>query len=223
MSFKVNSVSKFVKVSPTKAIAFARLAKGKRALDVVDEYSFVPNKAAKAISKTVKSAVANAYHNFNLKKEDLTVSVITIDKGPVRRKLNQRARGSRDILKVKTSHIKVVLESPVDEKKVLQEKSARDEELKTRMQKELEEAKKQEEAQEKQAEKKEISKKASSKSTEKLVKDVNKDTEKTEESEEKKSEIPHKSETPITKNQAKSSEMWGLKSFKDKFFRRKSG
>jgi large subunit ribosomal protein L22 len=53
---------------------------------------------------------ANAVHNFNFNKENLYVKSITVDGGPVFKRLAYRARGQGFLIRKRTSHINVILE-----------------------------------------------------------------------------------------------------------------
>ena len=68
---------------------------------------FTNKKAATYIEKTLKSAIANAEHNFGMDPDKLYVSKILIDKGPVLKRVNPRAMGRADIIRKPTAHITV--------------------------------------------------------------------------------------------------------------------
>jgi 2-methylcitrate dehydratase PrpD len=59
--------------------------------------------------KLLKSAIANAKHNFNLDEKNLYISKITVDEGPKMEKVFPRARGRANIIQKKTSHVTLVL------------------------------------------------------------------------------------------------------------------
>lgn len=61
--------------------------------------------------KLLKSAVANAEHNFNLEKRGLIVSEIRVDQGPVLKRFRPRAFGRAAQILKRTSHITLILES----------------------------------------------------------------------------------------------------------------
>jgi large subunit ribosomal protein L22 len=83
------------------------------ALDVL---SFTPKKAAWLIGKTLKSAVANAENNANLKVEGLVVKEAVVGEGPSFKRIMARARGSASRIIKRTSHIRIVLtdEIPIE-------------------------------------------------------------------------------------------------------------
>ena len=70
---RITSVSKYVKISPSKAIPFARLLKGLPVADALKVTKFSNKKAALLVEKTLKSAIADAENNAKLSAEDFHV------------------------------------------------------------------------------------------------------------------------------------------------------
>jgi ribosomal protein L22 len=90
----------------------------------------MPKKAAGIIYKALNGAVANAENNFNLNGDNLVISKITVDGGPVLKRFRPRARGMAAHIRKKTSHITVVVSDgevkPVkNDKKVEEVKAAK--------------------------------------------------------------------------------------------------
>ena len=67
-------------------------------------------KAAKPIRKLLLSAIANARENYQLDEGDLRIKEIQVNTGPTAKRLKPRARGRGDIVRRRTSHIRLVLE-----------------------------------------------------------------------------------------------------------------
>ena len=59
--------------------------------------------------KILNSALANALHHKGGREEDLFVESATIDQGPAMKRVKTRARGSRDIIKKRTSHVTLII------------------------------------------------------------------------------------------------------------------
>ena len=76
------------------------------ALSVIE---FSPRKAALSLSKTLKSAIANARNNANLDVDTLRVSLCVFDEAARMRRFWPRARGSASPIAKRLSHCKVVL------------------------------------------------------------------------------------------------------------------
>ena len=94
---------KFIRLSPTKARLIAREVQGMNAELALASLEFMPNKAAKIISKVIASAVANGEYE----PEEVIVSSCRVDKGPVLRRYRPRARGRATPIRKPTSHIYV--------------------------------------------------------------------------------------------------------------------
>jgi len=61
------------------------------------------------VKKTLKSAIANAENNAELKVDTLLVKEAVIGEGPTFKRFRARARGSASSLRKRTSHIRIVL------------------------------------------------------------------------------------------------------------------
>ncbi len=81
------------------------------ALDVL---AFTPKKAAFLINKTLKSAIANAENNANLKADGLVVKEAVVGEGPTFKRMMARARGSGSRILKRTSHIRIVLSDEIE-------------------------------------------------------------------------------------------------------------
>ena len=92
---------KFIRLSPTKARLIAREVQGMIAELALASLEFMPNKAAKIISKVIASAVANGGYE----PEEVIVSSCRVDKGPVLKRWKPRARGRASRIMKPTSHV----------------------------------------------------------------------------------------------------------------------
>ena len=79
----------------------------------LDLLAFTPKKAAFLISKTLKSAVANAENNANLRVDGLVVKEAVVGEGPTMKRMMARARGSGSRILKRTSHIRIVLSDEI--------------------------------------------------------------------------------------------------------------
>ena len=106
---EIKAVSKYVRLSPTKARDLTRAIQGKSVADALQVVEVNKRKAAVCIAKTLKSAIANAENNADVSAEKLWVSHAVIENGPTLRRFWPRARGSASPIRKKLSHIRVVL------------------------------------------------------------------------------------------------------------------
>ncbi|KKQ94604.1 MAG: 50S ribosomal protein L22 [candidate division CPR2 bacterium GW2011_GWC1_39_9] len=114
---KVKSQAKYVRTSPRKVRLVIDLIRGKKAEDAMAILKFVNKAAAKPVLKVVKSAVADAEHNFNLRKKDLVITEAKADEGPTLKRIRPRAKGSAFEIKKRTSHITVCVEAETSKAK----------------------------------------------------------------------------------------------------------
>ena len=132
---EVRSIYKYARISPFKVREVTREIQGLPVSAALDILSFTPKKAAFLIGKTLKSAVANAENNANLKPDGLVVKEAIVGEGPTMKRMMARARGSGSRVLKRTSHIRIVLsdEIPIETretrkaKKKAEEKAAKKE------------------------------------------------------------------------------------------------
>ena len=107
------ATTKFLIASPTKVRPVANVIKRKSCAEAMAILDVMPQKGAKLINGTLKSAVANALNkNKKLDEDMLYVKEIRIDEGPRLKRVWFRGRGRANQLLKRMCHITVV----VDEK-----------------------------------------------------------------------------------------------------------
>lgn len=135
---EVRSTFKYARISPFKAREVTREIQGLPVSAALDLLAFTPKKAAFLIGKTLKSAIANAENNANLKPDGLVVKEAIVGEGPTLKRIMARARGSASGILKRTSHIRIVLsdEIPIQTRearraKLQKEKKAAKKEIKS--------------------------------------------------------------------------------------------
>jgi large subunit ribosomal protein L22 len=113
---EVRSIYKYARISPFKVREVTREIQGLPVSAALDLLTFTPKKAAFLIGKTLKSAIANAENNANLKPDRLVVKEAIVGEGPTLKRIMARARGSASRIQKRTSHIRIVLsdELPIE-------------------------------------------------------------------------------------------------------------
>lgn len=96
-------------MSPRKVRLVADLIRGLSVSAALDQLKVMAKHAARPVGKTLKSAVANAEHNFRLDKDALKIAKITIDKGADLKRWRPRAFGRAAPIKKHSCHITIVL------------------------------------------------------------------------------------------------------------------
>jgi large subunit ribosomal protein L22 len=110
---EVQAKNKFVDISPRKARLVLDEVRGRQAEDAIAVLSYMPQHAARVVSKTIQSALANAVENFGYDAKDMYVTRIFADGGPYRKWRRFGARGRFKPWRRPTCHITVVLEERV--------------------------------------------------------------------------------------------------------------
>jgi large subunit ribosomal protein L22 len=111
---QVCSIYRYAKISPFKVREVTRAIQGLPVSAALDLVAFSPKKAAGFISKTLKSAVANAENNANLRVDGLVVKEATVGEGPTMKRMMPRARGSGSRILKRSSHIRIILTDEIE-------------------------------------------------------------------------------------------------------------
>lgn len=104
------AVARYVRVSPNRARQVASLIRGRSVEEARGILSQLPNKAARAVAKVLKSAVSNAENNDSKSSEDLYVAAAIVDQAPALRRWHARARGRAEARRKPSSHITVAVD-----------------------------------------------------------------------------------------------------------------
>jgi large subunit ribosomal protein L22 len=110
---EIRSTFRYARISPFKAREVTREIQGLPVSAALDLLAFTPKKAAFLIAKTLKSAIANAENNANLKPDGLVVKEAVVGEGPTLKRIMARARGSASGILKRTSHIRIVLSDEI--------------------------------------------------------------------------------------------------------------
>src|ERR1700677_4164780 len=111
---QVTSTFRYAHISAFKAREVTREIQGLPVSSALDIVAFSPKKAAVLIAKTLKSAVANAENNNDLRVDKLVVKEATVGEGPTAKRFQPKPRGSAGPILKRTSHIRIVLTDEVE-------------------------------------------------------------------------------------------------------------
>src|SRR5437867_5749525 len=107
--------ARFVRVSARKARLVLDQIRGKAVGDALATLQYTPRAAARLINKVLRSAVANAEHNHQVRNlDDLHVVQATADGGPSLKRVQPRAMGRAFFIKHRTSHLTVTVSDEVN-------------------------------------------------------------------------------------------------------------
>ena len=100
---------KYARISSRKVKIVADLIRGKNIDEALAIVKFTPKASSEIIEKLLKSAIANAENNNDMKHENLYVAEIYANQGPTLKRIRPAAKGSAVRIRKRTSHITIVL------------------------------------------------------------------------------------------------------------------
>jgi large subunit ribosomal protein L22 len=101
------AIYRYARISAQKARLVANQIRGLPVARAVNILNFSTKKAAAMLKKTLDSAIANAEHNDGADIDELKVSTVFVDEGPVFKRMHARARGRGARILKRTCHITV--------------------------------------------------------------------------------------------------------------------
>lgn len=107
---EAKALARHIRISPQKTRLVADLVRGKNVETAINTLRFMPKKAARLLRKVIESAVANASQNEAIDVDTLYVKKISIDGGPMLKRIRPRAMGRATKILKRTSHITVILD-----------------------------------------------------------------------------------------------------------------
>ncbi|BDH63657.1 50S ribosomal protein L22 [Ureibacillus massiliensis 4400831 = CIP 108448 = CCUG 49529] len=106
---QAKAIARTVRIAPRKVRLVVDLIRGKQVGEAVAILRHTPKAASPVVEKVLKSAVANAEHNYELDVNNLVVSEIFVDEGPTLKRFRPRAQGRASAINKRTSHITIVV------------------------------------------------------------------------------------------------------------------
>ena len=100
---------KYLRISPRKVKIVLDLIRGKDTDSAMAILKNTNKIAAESLVKLLKSAVANAEHNFNMDASNLYVSECFVCPGPTLKRMLPRAQGRAFSILKRTSHVTLVV------------------------------------------------------------------------------------------------------------------
>ena len=101
---------KYARISSRKVKIVADLIRGKNVDEALAIVKFTPKASSDIIEKFLKSAIANAENNHDMKHDKLYISEIYANQGPTLKRIRPAAKGSAVRIRKRTSHITIKLE-----------------------------------------------------------------------------------------------------------------
>jgi len=106
---EVQAIYKRFRMPAQKVREVVRQIQGMNAQHALASLKFVSRKSARAVAKTLQSAIANAENNHKLKPESLRVKLAVAQTAGSMKRFVPKARGSAGPVLKRSCHIKIVL------------------------------------------------------------------------------------------------------------------
>ena len=95
---EAKAIARHIRIAPRKIRIVADLVRGKNIGEAFAILKFTPKVGADVVEKVMRSAIANAEHNFDMN-----------DQGPTLKRIHPRSRGQAFKILKRTSHVTVVV------------------------------------------------------------------------------------------------------------------
>jgi large subunit ribosomal protein L22 len=107
---RTSATARFVRVPASKARLVLTHIRGRSAGEALATLRLTPKAAARLIEKVLRSAIANAEHNHQVRNlDDLRVVKAVADGGPSMKRVSPRAMGRAYFIRRRTSHLTIEL------------------------------------------------------------------------------------------------------------------
>ena len=102
---EAKSIAKYIRIAPRKIRIVMDLIRGKNVGEAFAILKYTPKVGSEVIEKVLKSAVANAEHNYDMNTDKLYVSAAYVDQGPTLKRIHPRSRGQAFKILKRSSHV----------------------------------------------------------------------------------------------------------------------
>ena len=102
---EAKAIARYVRIAPRKLRIVIDLIRGKAVGEAFAILKHTPKVGSEVIEKVLRSAVANAEHNY----DNLIVSSCFIDQGPTMKRIHPRSRGQAFKILKRSSHVTVAV------------------------------------------------------------------------------------------------------------------
>lgn len=106
---QAKAVARTVRIAPRKVRLVIDLIRGKQVGEAVAILNLTPKAASPIVEKVLKSAIANAEHNYEMDINNLVITEAFADEGPTLKRFRPRAMGRASQINKRTSHITIVV------------------------------------------------------------------------------------------------------------------
>lgn len=106
---EAKAIARHIRIAPRKIRIVVDLIRGKNVGEAFAILKFTPKVGADVVEKVLRSAVANAEHNFDMNVDKLYVSEVFVDEGATMKRIHPRSRGQAFKILKRSSHVTLVV------------------------------------------------------------------------------------------------------------------
>jgi|SRR5690554_152077 len=106
---EAKAVARTIRIAPRKVRLVIDLIRGKKVGDAFAILKHTDKRSTTVIEKVLKSAIANAEHNYNMDINNLYIKEAFVNEGPTLKRFRPRAKGRAGLINKRTSHITIVV------------------------------------------------------------------------------------------------------------------
>ncbi|MFF2444581.1 50S ribosomal protein L22 [Priestia megaterium] len=106
---QAKAVARTVRIAPRKVRLVVDLIRGKQVGEALAVLLHTPKAASPVVEKVLKSAIANAEHNYEMDANNLVITDVFVNEGPTLKRFRPRAMGRASQINKRTSHITIVV------------------------------------------------------------------------------------------------------------------
>lgn len=106
---QAKAIAKSVRIAPRKVRLVIDLIRGKNVGEAVAILRLTQRGASPVVEKVLKSAIANAEHNYEMDPDNLMVSEAYVNEGATLKRFRPRAQGRASKINKRTSHVTLVV------------------------------------------------------------------------------------------------------------------
>jgi large subunit ribosomal protein L22 len=105
----VTARTAYLRTSPRKVRLLLPELRGMAAEEALSRLKLAPQAAARPVAKTIRSALANAEHNYSLDPKTLVIETAKADGGPSLKRFKPASKGMAHPFRRPTTHLTIVL------------------------------------------------------------------------------------------------------------------
>lgn len=116
------AIARYIRISPRKTRLVTDAIRGKNVGEAMAILANTNKKACIYLEDLLKSAISNAKRNPDIEENDLFISKLMVDGGPVLKRFRAGSMGRAMKIRHRTSHITIELDANIKPKKKVEQK-----------------------------------------------------------------------------------------------------